>query len=103
MKRLEAEGKQEDANKARLSGLKQAYSNMESQYKAQTNELDHVETAGGATSDAYKRQQVRVNETATAMAKARTSQNELLKAMEKEPHGFMHGVRSKLDSIDDKA
>ncbi|NLS62885.1 NlpC/P60 family protein [Lactiplantibacillus plantarum] len=103
VKRLEAEGKQEDANKARLSGLKQAYSNMESQYKAQTNELDRIKTASGATSDAYKRQQMRVNETATAMAKAKTSQNELLKAMEKEPHGFMHGVRSKLDSIDDKA
>ena len=37
------------------------------------------------------------------MAKAKTSQNELLKAMEKEPHGFMSGVRSKLDSVDDKA
>ncbi|WP_324285507.1 NlpC/P60 family protein [Lactiplantibacillus plantarum] len=103
VKRLEAEGKQEDANKSRLSGLKQAYSNMESQYKAQTNELDRIKRASGATSDAYKRQQVRVNETATAMAKAKTSQNELLKAMEKEPHGFMRGVRSKLDSIDDKA
>lgn len=103
VKRLEAEGKQEDANKARLSGLKQAYSNIESQYKAQTSELERIKTASGATSDAYKRQQVRVNETATAMAKAKTSQNELLKSMEKEPHAFMHGVRSKLDSIDDKA
>lgn len=103
VKRLEAEGKSAEANKARLSGLKQAYSNMEAQYKAQTNELDRIKTASGATSDAYKRQQVRVNETATAMAKAKTSQNELLKSMEKEPHAFMHGVRSKLDSIDDKA
>ncbi|MCA1343951.1 peptidase M23, partial [Lactiplantibacillus pentosus] len=103
VKRLEAEGKSAEANKARLGGLKQAYSNMEAQYKAQTSELERIRTASGATSDAYKRQQVRVNETATAMAKAKTSQNELLKAMEKEPHAFMHGVRSKLDSIDDKA
>lgn len=103
VERLEAEGKSAEANKAKLSGLKQAYSNMESQYKAQTNELERIKTASGATSDAYKRQQVRVNETATAMAKAKTSQNELLKSMEKEPHAFMHGVRSKLDSIDDKA
>ncbi|MGY5438487.1 NlpC/P60 family protein [Lactiplantibacillus argentoratensis] len=103
VERLEAEGKSAEANKARLGGLKQAYSNMEAQYKAQTNELERIKTASGATSDAYKRQQVRVNETATAMAKAKTSQSELLKAMEKEPHGFMHGVRSKLDSIDDKA
>ncbi|WP_203181091.1 tape measure protein [Lactiplantibacillus pentosus] len=103
VKRLEAEGKSAEANKAKLGGLKQAYSNMEAQYKAQTSELDRIKTASGATSDAYKRQQVRVNETATAMAKAKTSQNELLKAMKKEPHAFMHGVRSKLDSIDDKA
>ncbi|AUH37324.1 peptidase M23 [Lactiplantibacillus plantarum] len=103
VKRLEAEGKSAEANKAKLGGLKQAYSNMEAQYKAQTNELERIKTASGATSDAYKRQQVRVNETATSMAKAKTSQNELLKAMEKEPHAFMHGVRSKLDSIDDKA
>ena len=103
VKRLEAEGRSAEANKAKLGGLKQAYSNMEAQYKAQTSELERIKTASGATSDAYKRQQVRVNETATAMAKAKTSQNELVKAMEKEPHGFMSGVRSKLDSIDDKA
>ncbi|MCT4440290.1 tape measure protein, partial [Lactiplantibacillus plantarum] len=103
VKRLEAEGKSAEANKAKLGGLKQAYSNMEAQYKAQTSELERIKTASGATSDAYKRQQVRVNETATAMAKAKTSQNELVKAMEKEPHGFMAGVRSKLDSVDDKA
>ncbi|MBC6382356.1 NlpC/P60 family protein [Lactiplantibacillus plantarum] len=103
VKRLEAEGRSAEANKAKLGGLKQAYSNMEAQYKVQTSELERIKNASGATSDAYKRQQVRVNETATAMAKAKTSQNELLKAMKKEPHGFMHGVRSKLDSIDDKA
>ncbi|WP_455428983.1 NlpC/P60 family protein [Lactiplantibacillus pentosus] len=103
VKRLEAEGRSAEANKAKLGGLKQAYSNMEAQYKVQTSELERIRTASGATSDAYKRQQVRVNETATAMAKAKTSQRELVKAMEKEPHAFMHGVRSKLDSIDDKA
>ncbi|GEK64269.1 tape measure protein [Lactobacillus japonicus] len=103
VKRLEAEGRSAEANKARLGGLKQAYANMEAQYKAQTSELERIKTASGATSDAYKRQQVRVNETATAMAKAKNSQNELLKSMEKEPHAFMSGVRSKLDSIDDKA
>ncbi|MCG0639265.1 peptidase M23 [Lactiplantibacillus plantarum] len=103
VERLEAEGKQEDANKARLSGLKQAYSNIQAQYKTQSDELEKIKKASGDTSDAYKLQQTRVNQTATAMAKAKTSQNELVKAMEKEPHGFMSGVRSKLDSVDDKA
>lgn len=83
VKRLEAEGKSAEANKARLGGLKQAYSNMESQYKAQTSELERIKTASGATSDAYKRQQVRVNETATSMAKLKSETNDLDSAMKK--------------------
>lgn len=106
VKRLEAEGKQEDANKARLSGLKQAYSNMESQYKAQTNELDRIKTASGATSDAYKRQQVRVNETATSMAKLKSETNELDSAMNKaKPTAFtrmLDSAKSKLGLVRDE-
>ncbi|AUV72040.1 peptidase M23 [Lactiplantibacillus plantarum subsp. plantarum] len=83
VKRLEAEGKSTEANKAKLGGLKQAYSNIEAQYKAQTNELERIKTASGATSDAYKRQQVRVNETATSMAKLKSETNELDSVMKK--------------------
>lgn len=83
VKRLEAEGRSAEANKVKLSGLKQAYSNMEAQYKAQTSELERIKNASGATSDAYKRQQVRVNETATAMAKLKSETNELDSAMKK--------------------
>lgn len=106
VKRLEAEGKQEDANKARLSGLKQAYSNIEAQYKAQTNELDRIKTASGATSDAYKRQQVRVNETATSMAKLKSETNELDSAMNKaKPTAFtrmLDSAKSKLGLVRDE-
>lgn len=83
VKRLEAEGKSAEANKARLGGLKQAYSNMEAQYKTQSDELDRIRKASGDTSDAYKRQQVRVNETATSMAKLKSETNELDSAMKK--------------------
>lgn len=83
VERLEAEGRSAEANKAKLGGLKQAYSNMEAQYKAQTSELERIKTASGATSDAYKRQQVRVNETATSMAKLKIETNELDSAMKK--------------------
>ncbi|OUS98393.1 Gamma-DL-glutamyl hydrolase [Lactiplantibacillus plantarum] len=83
VKRLEAEGRSAEANKAKLGGLKQAYSNMEAQYKAQTSELERIKTASGATSDAYKRQQVRVNETATSMAKLKSETNELDSALKK--------------------
>ncbi|QCS76887.1 peptidase M23 [Lactiplantibacillus plantarum subsp. plantarum] len=106
VERLEAEGKSAEANKARLSGLKQAYSNMEAQYKAQTNELDRIKTASGATSDAYKRQQVRVNETATAMAKLKSKTNELDSAMNKaKPTAFtrmLDSAKSKLGLVRDE-
>lgn len=106
VKRLEAEGKSAEANKARLGGLKQAYSNMEAQYKAQTNELERIKNASGATSDAYKRQQVRVNETATSMAKLKSETNELDSAMKKSnASGFtrmLDSAKSKLGLVRDE-
>lgn len=106
VKRLEAEGRSAEANKARLGGLKQAYSNMEAQYKAQTNELERIKTASGATSDAYKRQQVRVNETATSMAKLKSETNELDSAMKKSnASGFtrmLDSAKSKLGLVRDE-
>lgn len=103
VKRLEAEGKSAEANKARLGGLKQAYSNMEAQYKAQTSELERIKTASGATSDTYKRQQVRVNETATSMAKLKSETNELDSAMKKSnASGFtrmLDSAKSKLGMV----
>ncbi|MCT1176747.1 tape measure protein [Pediococcus pentosaceus] len=106
VKRLEAEGRSAEANKAKLSGLKQAYSNMEAQYKAQTNELERIKNASGATSDAYKRQQVRVNETATSMAKLKSETNELDSAMKKSnASGFtkmLDSAKSKLGLVRDE-
>ena len=103
VKRLEAEGRSAEANKARLSGLKQAYANMEAQYKAQTSELERIKNASGATSDAYKRQQVRVNETATSMAKLKSETNELDSAMNKaKPTAFtrmLDSAKSKLGLV----
>ena len=103
VKRLEAEGRSAEANKAKLSGLKQAYSNMEAQYKAQTRELERIKNASGATSDAYKRQQVRVNETATSMAKLKSETNELDSAMNKaKPTAFtrmLDSAKSKLGLV----
>ncbi|MCG0875339.1 peptidase M23 [Lactiplantibacillus plantarum] len=106
VKRLEAEGKSAEANKARLGGLKQAYSNMEAQYKVQSDELDKIRKASGDTSDAYKRQQVRVNETATSMAKLRSETNELDSAMNKaKPTAFtrmLDSAKSKLGLVRDE-
>ena len=106
VKRLEAEGKSAEANKAKLGGLKQAYSNMEDQYKAQTSELERIKTASGATSDAYKRQQVRVNDTATSMAKLKGETNELDSAMKRSNASaftrMLDSTKSKLGLVRDE-
>ncbi|WP_436669823.1 NlpC/P60 family protein [Lactiplantibacillus plantarum] len=106
VKRLEAEGNSAEANKAKLGGLKQAYANMEAQYKAQTSELERIKTASGATSDAYKRQQVRVNETATSMAKLKSETNELDSAMKKSNASaftkMLDSAKSKLGLVRDE-
>lgn len=106
VKRLEAEGRSAEANKARLGGLKQAYSNMEAQYKAQVSELERIKNASGATSDAYKRQQVRVNETATSMAKLKSETNELDSAMKKSNASaftkMLDSAKSKLGLVRDE-
>ncbi|KGB13902.1 hypothetical protein KY41_10645 [Latilactobacillus sakei] len=101
--RLQAEGKETEANKAKLGGLKQGLANLSEQYKIQESDLKRIASESGNTSDAYKRQQVRLNETATAMAKTKGEARELEAQMNKKPSGFLAGVREKLSGVNDKA
>ncbi|KRM95954.1 phage tail tape mesure [Liquorilactobacillus aquaticus DSM 21051] len=103
VERLQAEGKAEEANRAKMSGLKQSLSNLSSQYSKQQEELKRVASESGATSDAYKRQQVRLNETGTAMAKTKTEMNELRESMNKKPSSFMDGIKGRLTDVNEKA
>ncbi|XRC41340.1 phage tail tape measure protein [Lactiplantibacillus plantarum] len=70
--RLEAEGKQAEAGKAKLAGLKQSYANLSAQLKLQKDELTKVASESGLTSEKYAKQRVRVEETTTAMAKQKS-------------------------------
>ncbi|WP_285213564.1 phage tail tape measure protein [Lactiplantibacillus plantarum] len=70
--RLEAEGKQAEAGKAKLAGLKQSYANLYAQLKLQKDELTKVASESGVTSEKYAKQKVRVEETTTAMAKQKS-------------------------------
>ena len=101
--RLEAEGKQEEANKARMSGLKQSLSNLSEQYNRQESELKRVASESGVTSEAYLKQKTRLDETGTSVAKTKTRINELREAMDKKATGFMDGVKNKLTAVNDKA
>lgn len=75
--RLQAEGKATQAAKAEASGLGSQYSKMETIYRAQVTELNKIATASGKSSEAYAKQSVHVNETATKMAQAKTRMGEL--------------------------
>lgn len=83
VKRLEAEGRTEDANKAKLSGMQSEYSKMSELYTKQSAELERIASESGKTSDAYAKQAVRVNELATKMATTKNDAKDLADEMSK--------------------
>lgn len=73
IERLESEGNKYRANQARISGYRGSIDNLTKQYKIQSQELDRIASETGKTSSAYRQQQIRVNETATSINKAKTA------------------------------
>lgn len=71
VKRLQAEGKEDEATSARIQGLKGTISNLSKQYEIQESMLKKVAQENGVTSEAYAKQRMRLNETATALANAK--------------------------------
>lgn len=96
VERLRAEGKELEAKKAQQKGLEDSLENLNKQYKKQKEELNALidktnETTVKTTkaSDAYKKQQIRLNETATAIAKAKSETKKLQDEMDRlNPKGF---------------
>ncbi|GBG95187.1 hypothetical protein LFYK43_16460 [Ligilactobacillus salitolerans] len=69
--RLKAEGKEASSTVAKYNGLQSSLKNLKSQYDIQERELKQVEQASGKTSDAYKKQKIRLDQTGKAMAEAK--------------------------------
>lgn len=89
VERLKAEGKGYESAKAKLSGYKTSLENLNKQQKIQERELSRIASESGKSSEAYKRQQVRVNETATSIAKLNTKVKSTQSEVNKlNPHGF---------------
>lgn len=80
VKRLQAEGREEEANKAKLSGLKSEYAEMENLYSKQSNELSRIAKESGKASDAYKKQEIRVNELGAKLATTKKDITDLSEA-----------------------
>lgn len=103
VERLKAEGKQQEANKAQMTGYTDSISNLNKQLAAQEKELSRIATESGKDSSAYKTQQTRVNETATALAKTKTSMTELDSAMKKANPSVFTRIKSAIEGTNKQA
>ncbi|ADG39892.1 prophage pi3 protein 14 [Leuconostoc kimchii IMSNU 11154] len=87
--RLKAEGKERQANISHANSLKSSLSNLSQQYVKQEDELKRIAAESGTTNEVYRKQSVRVNETATSVAKMKnefkSAQREVNNA---NPYGF---------------
>lgn len=97
--RLQAEGKALDAKKVQLSGVKNSLTNLSKQYQLQEKELQSIAEKSGITSEAYMKQQIRLNETATAMAKAKSSIGQLNAEMKVLNPGVFTRMKNKANEL----
>lgn len=101
--RLEAEGKHEEANKAKLSGLSREYDKLNEVYKIQSNELSKVASEAGKSSEAYRRQKIRVDETATSLAKTKSEMSGLSSEMKKANPSIFDKIKAKIIGVKSEA
>lgn len=102
--RLEAEGKTEEANRAKLDSYRNSVDHLSKQLAIQESELSKVASANGKNSEAYQQQQIRVNKTATSLAKAKTQLNDFSTSLEKpRPMGFFTKIKAQLHGTEDAA
>ncbi len=101
--RLEAEGKHEEANKAKLSGLSREYDKLNEVYKIQSNELAKIASEAGKSSEAYRRQKIRVDETATSLAKTKSEMSDLSSEMKKANPTIFDRMKAKITGVNGEA
>lgn len=77
IKRLQAEGKESEANEEKAKHLKSSIENLTKQYKIQEDMLQKVADKSGKTSSEYLIQKKRLDETATSLAHAKTNMDKL--------------------------
>ena len=77
IKRLQAEGKESEANEERAKHLKGSIENLTKQYEIQEDMLKKIADKSGKTSNEYLLQKKRLDETATSLAHAKTNMDKL--------------------------
>lgn len=102
--RLDAEGKTDEANKAKLDSYRNSVEHFTKQLQIQQTELSKVATASGKDSDAYREQEIRVNKTATSLANANKQLSDLSSSLERpKSMGFFDKIKAQLHGTADAA
>jgi tape measure domain-containing protein len=96
VERLKAEGNEDEANRTKLNGLTEGLGRLNEKYDLQVAELERLESAQNKDNEAIANQKIRVDETATAMAKAKSETNELRESMGKQPNAYFLSMRDKV-------
>ncbi|GAB6091792.1 tape measure protein [Furfurilactobacillus curtus] len=103
VERLQAEGNQQEANKAKMDGYKSSITNLNEQLSKQSAELDKIASASGKDSDAWRTQKTRVDETATSLAKAKSSMTGLQTEMDKANPSVFNRVKEAISGTNKQA
>lgn len=102
--RLDAEGKTDEANKAKLDSYRNSVEHFTKQLQIQQTELSKVATASGKDSDAYREQEIRFNKTATSLANAKKQLSDLSSSLERpKSMGFFDKIKAQLHGTADAA
>lgn len=99
IERLQAEGKTSEALQAKIESNQASVKNLTKQYELQEKALRQMAQAGENSSQAYQKQQQRLNETATALAKAKQEQSKLNDEFKKANPSFLEKVRAKIKEV----
>lgn len=99
VKKLEAEGNKEEAQKVKLDNLKSSNEKYNQMLTIQKNELNKLSESGDKNSDSYKRQQLRVEQMGAKVAETTRDIKRFNETdIKPETHGLNH-VKEQLSSL----
>lgn len=101
--KLRAEGRELEANQEKRRFLGEKIKSLQELQEKENRILEKVRHNSGETSDAFKKQAVRVNELGTKVAHSKKEFTELDSAMSKRPKINLTAVREQLDRVNEKA
>lgn len=100
--RLKAEGQEVEAQKVKLSGLREAYSGLSKEFATEKSKLADIASELGKGSSAYKNQEIKVNELGTKIAETNTKMHELDETLAKKPRTGLTSIIENLDKVNEK-